>query len=300
MDRNLALEFVRVTEAAAIAAASWIGRGDKNAADGAAVDEMRDRFNQIDFRGRIVIGEGTKDEAPELYEGESVGKGKGSILDIAVDPLEGTTNTALGHPNAMSVIVVGSAGSLMPMPTEQFYIEKIAAGPAAGKVIDLDAPVAVNLKKVAKALGKDVRELTAVVLERDRHKKLIAELRKANVRIRLIAHGDLAPGIATCFPESGIDLVLGIGGTPEAVLAAAAIKILGGQLLARFPNHKKIYTADDLAKGTQLTFTATGVIDGPLLRGVKVSDHKIITHSLVIRGQSGTLRYITTHHHVKQ
>ena len=300
MDRNLALEFVRVTEAAAIAAAGWIGRGDKIAADRVAVDEMRDRFNQIDFAGRVVIGEGTKDEAPELYEGESLGTGKGLTMDIAVDPLEGTTNTAFGYPNAMSVIVVGAKGSLMPMPKGKFYIEKIAVGPQAANVIDIEAPAMENVKKVAKALGKSPQELTVVVLERPRHQTLINELRKVNVRIRLINAGDLAPGIATCFPESGIDMVMGIGGTPEAVLAAAAMKIMDGQILARFPNEKKVFDANDLAKGNKLTFTATGVIDGPLLQGVRFTDHMIVTHSVVMRAQSGTIRYITTHHHAKK
>ncbi|MEK7615877.1 MAG: class II fructose-bisphosphatase [Patescibacteria group bacterium] len=295
----MALEFVRVTEAAAIAAASWIGKGDKNAADKAAVDEMRDRFNQIDFKGRVVIGEGTKDEAPELFEGELLGTGKGSEMDIAVDPLEGTTNTAFGYPNAMSVIVAGAAGSLMPMPKGKFYIEKIAVGPQAAKVIDLEAPVKVNINKVSKALGKSPQEVTVVVLERDRHKALINDLRKAGARVRLINAGDLAPGIATCFPDSGIDMVMGTGGTPEAVLAAAAIKIMGGQIFARFPEEKKIFDANDLAKGNQLTFTATGIIEGPLLKGITISDHIITTHSVVMRLASKTIRYITTHHHAK-
>ncbi len=297
MDRNLALEFVRVTEAAAIAAASWIGRGDKIAADQAAVDEMRDRFNQIDFAGRVVIGEGTKDEAPELYEGERVGSGKGPAMDIAVDPLEGTTNTAFGYPNAMCVVVSGAKGSLMQMPKGKFYIEKIAVGPQAASVIDIEAPVKENVQKVAKALGKSPKELTVVVLERDRHQKLINELRKVGVRIHLINAGDLAPGIATCDQESGIDMVMGTGGTPEAVLAAAAIKIMGGQLLCRFPDEKKVLDANDLAKGNQLTFTATGVIDGPLLQGVRFFNNSITTHSVVMRASSKTIRYITTHHH---
>jgi len=312
MDRNLALEFVRVTEAAAIAASAWIGRGDKHKADGAAVDEMRDRFNQIDFSGRIVIGEGAKDEAPELYTGEKVGTGKGPNVDLAVDPLECTDSVAYGRYNALSVIAAGARGSLLSAPDT--YMEKIAAGPKAGKVIKLDAPARVNIAKTAKALGKKVGDITVVILDRDRHRKLIDEVRKAGARVRLITDGDVAGGIAPCMPESGIDLLMGIGASAEAVLAATAIKILGGQIFCRFKskddhqralvkkhglNEKKIYTTNDLAKGKVLTFTATGVIDGPLLQGVRSENGKIITHSLVIRGQSGTVRYITTHHKKK-
>jgi fructose-1,6-bisphosphatase II len=310
MDRNLALEFVRVTEAAAIAAAKWIGKGDAKKADGAAVDEMRDRFNQMDFSGTVVIGEGLKDEAPELYVGEKIGKGDGPAMDIAVDPLECTDSVASGRYNALSVIASGAKGSLLSAPDT--YMEKIAAGPRAKNAIDLDAPVGTTIKKVAKALGKKPNDVTVVVLERDRHIELIAGIRKAGARVRLITDGDIAGGIAPCMPESGIDLLMGIGASAEAVLAAAAIKILGGEILCRFKpkndahaeliknaglNTKKIYSADDLAKGKMLTFTATGVIDGPLLPGVRFAPEHIVTHSLVIRGQSGTARYITTHHH---
>jgi fructose-1,6-bisphosphatase II len=328
MDRNLALEFVRVTEAAAIAAAKWIGRGDKHKADGAAVDEMRSRFNQIDFSGTIVIGEGKKDEAPELYTGEKVGRGwkkadksqrdfqparYNSAFDLAVDPLECTDSVAYGRYNALSVIVAASRGSLLSAPDT--YMEKIAAGPKAGKVINLDAPVAMNIKKTAKALGKKVGDITVCVLDRERHRELIDQVRKAGARARLITDGDVAGGIAPCMPESGIDLLMGIGASAEAVLAGAAVKILGGQLFCRFKpkdehhfnllkrhglNTKKVYGVDDLCKGKILTFTATGVIDGPLLLGVRFTDSAIITHSLVIRGQSGTIRYITTHHHEKR
>lgn len=308
-DRNLALEFVRVTEAAAIAAARWIGRGDKLAADAAAVDEMRDRFNQLDFKGRVVIGEGAKDEAAELYTGEIVGKGKEPEMDLAVDPLECTDSVAHGRYNALAVIAAGAKGSLLSAPDT--YMEKIAAGPGAGEVIDLDAPVATNIKKAAKALGKKVEDMTVVVLDRDRHEQLIADVRKAGARVRLITDGDVAGGIAPCMPESGIDMLMGIGASAEAVLAATAIKIMGGEMLCRFkPKNeahaalikehglgtKKIYAVDDLAKGKVLTFTATGVIDGPLLQGVRFTDKGIITHSLVIRGVSGTVRYITAHH----
>ncbi len=312
MDRNLALEFVRVTEAAAIAAAKWIGRGEAKKADGAAVDEMRDRFNQIEFNGRVVIGEGSKDEAPELYTGEKVGKGNGPLVELAVDPLEATDSVAFGRYNAISVIAAGPKGSLLSAPDT--YMEKIASGPKAAKVINLDVSVKVNIQKTAKALGKSVKEVTVILLERERHNKLIAEIRKTGARVRLITDGDVAAAIAPSVPDSGIDLLMGIGASTEAVLAAAAIKTLGGQLLCRFKpkndkhlelvkkfglNTKKIYAVNDLTKGKILTFTATGIIDGPLLNGVQMSGDTIITHSMVIRGSSGTIRYITTHHRKK-
>jgi fructose-1,6-bisphosphatase II len=309
MERNLALEFVRVTEAAAVAAAHWIGRGDKLKADGAAVDAMRDFFNQIDFSGRVVIGEGSKDEAPELYTGEKLGRGGRPTLDIAVDPLECTDSVAYGRYNALSVIVAGTRGSLLSAPDT--YMEKIAAGRRAAKVIDLDAPVATNIKKTAKALGKSVGDITVVILDRERHKDLIKDVRKAGARVRLITDGDVAGAIAPSMPESGIDLLMGIGASAESVLAAAAVKALGGELLCRFRsknehqeklvkkaglNEKKIYGAEDLVKGEEFTFTATGVIDGPLLDGVRFTADGAITHSLIIRGASGTVRYMTTHH----
>lgn len=310
MDRNLALEFVRVTEAAAIAAAEWIGRGDKIAADKAAVDAMRSRFNQVDFAGTVVIGEGKKDEAPELYTGERLGTGRGPEMDIAVDPLEATTSVALGRSNALCVIVTGPKGSLLGAPDTG--MEKLAVGPAARGVIDLDAPVDHNLRRIATALGKDINELTVMVLERDRHQKLMTQIRQAGARLRLITDGDIA-AVATCFPESGVDVLMGTGGSTEGVLAAAAIKILGGEILCRFAPRKpedevaireagfsdlkKIFRASELARGGQITFTATGVIDGPLLRGVLLQSTRIVTHSMVLRGASKTLRYITAYHH---
>ena len=309
MDRNLALEFVRVTEAAAIASAHWVGRGEAKKADAAAVDEMRDRFNQIDFKGCVMVGEGAKDEAAELYTGEVVGKGKAPEMDLAVDPLECTDSVAHGRYNALSVIAAGAKGSLLSAPDT--YMEKIAAGPEAAKVIDLDAPVGVNIKKAAKALGKKVGDLTVLTLDRDRHKSIIEETRKAGARIRLITDGDVAGAIATCMPESDIDLLITVGGSAEAVIAAVPIKVLGGEMFCRFKaknehhaglikkaglNEKKIYAVKDLAKGKVLTFTATGVIDGPLLKGVQFTNRGIVTHSVVIRGQSGTIRYIETHH----
>ena len=313
MDRNLALEFVRVTEAAAIAAAGWIGKGDKNGADGAAVDAMRDHFNRIDFNGTVVIGEGQKDEAPELYTGEKLGKRNGHpnepVVELAVDPLECTDSVAHGRYNALSVIVAGPKGSLLSAPDT--YMEKIAAGPEAANVIDLDAPTSANIKKAAKALGKQVSEMTVVILDRERHKKLIEEVRIAGARVRLITDGDVAGAIAPSMTKSGIDLLMGIGASTEAVLAAGGIKTLGGEILARFKpkdeahlamlkkhglDTKKIYSAEDLAKGDELMFTATGIIDGPLLSGVRFIDDGAITHSIVMRGKTGTIRYITTHH----
>ncbi len=310
MDRNLALEFVRVTEAAAIAAAHWVGRGDKHAADQAAVDAMRERFNQMDFRARVVIGEGTKDEAPQLYTGEGLGRGTGEMLDLAVDPLEATDSVAHGRTNAITVIVAGPKGTLLSAPDT--YMEKLAVGPAAKGVIDLDAPALENISKVARALGKDVREITVVVLDRERHKELIGNIRDSGARVMTITDGDVAGAIASCQNNSGVDLLMGIGASAEAVLAAAAIKILGGEILCRFKPRSDedaqniraagiadlntIFRAEDLAKGSMLTFTATGVIDGPLLPGVRFEPHHIITHSVVMRASSGTIRYITTHH----
>jgi fructose-1,6-bisphosphatase II len=317
MDRNLALEFVRVTEAAAIAAAEWMGKGDKNKADQAAVREMRARFNQIDFCGRVVIGEGEKDEAPRLYIGEILGKCKNPQMDLAIDPLECTDSVAWGRYNAISVIAAGPKGSLLKAPDT--YMNKIAVGKEAAKTIRFKVPVKINLQKIAKALQKDIKDVVVVVLDRPRHEKLIKEIRQAGARVRLITDGDVAAAIATCLPESGIDALMGIGGSTEAVLAAAAVKVFGGELLCQFVPKKeedwpkikeyleeikindarKIFRAEDLAKGDFLTFTATGVIEGPFLNGVLFQKDKIVTHSIVIRAKSGTIRYITTHHHNK-
>ncbi len=317
MDRNLALEFVRVTEAAAIAAAHWMGRGDGKAADKAAVDEMRDRFNQINFSGRVVIGEGSKDKSPKLYTGEKVGLGGEPQMDLAVDPLEATDSVAFGRTNALAVIVAGPKDSLLHAPDT--YMNKIAGGNQAAKVIDLDAPVKDNIKKTAKAIGKDIGEVTVVVLDRSRHQELIKDIRNAGARVRLITDGDVAAAVAACLPDSGIDLLMGVGGSTEAVLAAAPVKILGGQIFARFkprsPQDEKeimeclnadgikdlnnLFDAESLAKGQQLTFTATGVIEGPLLTGVLFKKDVVITQSVVIRAKSGTIRYITTHHRHK-
>jgi len=312
MDRNLALEFVRVTEAAAIEAAKWVGRGEKKKADEAAVCAMRSRFNQVDFKGTVVIGEGEKDEAPMLYNGEKVGTGKGEEMDLAIDPLECTDSVAFGRYNAISVIASGKKGSLLKAPDT--YMEKLAVGPSAKDVVSLDFSVEKNLKNIAKALKKPVSELTVMILDRERHQKLIDEVRQVGSRVRLITDGDVSAAIATCFEDSGVDVYMGIGGSTEAVLAAVAMKVMGGEILCRFKpkNEKdkekvhsfgfkdlnKVYKSEDLAKGRQLSFTATGVIDGPLLKGVVFEKKRIITHSVVIRGVSGTIRYITTHHHL--
>ena len=312
MDRNLALEFVRVTEAGAIAAAHWMGRGDNNAADGAAVAAMRKRFHDLDFTGTIVIGEGEKDEAPELYIGEKLGTGKGVELDIAVDPLECTNSVAHGTPNAISVIATGTKGSLFHAP--DMYMEKIACGPGAKGAIDLDKSTEDNIVAVAHALKKDVAELVVILLDRPRHEELIKEIRAVGARVRLITDGDVAGAIAPSLPESGIDLLMGIGASAEGVLAATAIKCLGGDLQCRLKPkneaqvqrlaamgvadaHKKL-SAEDLAKGQDLTFTATGVIGGPLLRGVRHTSDYIITHSVVMRVRSGTVRFIETQHRI--
>lgn len=309
---NLALEFVRVTEAAAIAASEWIGRGDKIAADQAAVNAMRSRLNLIDFQGKVVIGEGEKDEAPMLYTGEKVGRGKSPVMDLAIDPLECTDSVAYGRYNALTVIAAGPKGSLLHAP--DMYMNKLAVGPAAAKLVDLDAPVAATIKTVAKALGKDKREVTVLTLERERHHKLIEEIRSAGARVRTITDGDIAGGIAPSLEDSGIDILMAIGASTEAVLAAAAIRVLGGQIFARFaPRDErdkkalkeagitkldKIFTTEDLVRSNDITFTATGVIDGPLLNGIVTKGNKIITHSMVLRGLSKTKRIITAEHSV--
>jgi fructose-1,6-bisphosphatase II len=313
MDRNLALEFVRVTEAAAIASARWMGKGDNHAADGAAVAEMRDRFNFVDFDGTVVIGEGERDEAPMLFIGEKVGTKKGLQIDLALDPLEGTTITAKGGPNAISVLAASPKGTLLNAPDT--YMNKIAAGGKAGKVISLDASVEENLNAVADALGKPVEEVTAVILERDRHKELIEKVRKAGARIRLIPDGDISGAISPSIEGSGIDLLLGIGAAPEGVISAVAVKCLGGGMQGRlsFRNQDerkraidmgvgdpdRLLKIDDLAKGDEGMFVATGVTDGTMLKGVKFLGNKIQTHSVVMRGKTKTIRFIETLHHVK-
>jgi fructose-1,6-bisphosphatase II len=309
-DRNLALELVRVTEAAAMGASRWIGRGDKNAADQAAVDLMRLMINTVSMRGTVVIGEGEKDEAPMLYNGEDVGDGDGPEVDVAVDPLEGTRLTALGMSNAISVIAVAERGSLF-FPGAALYMDKIAVGPQAADAIDIEASATENVRRVAEAKGMKPDELTVVVLERERHDDLIAELRDAGARVNLIRDGDVAPSIAAAQPFTGVDILMGIGGTPEGVISAAALKCLGGAMQGKlWPRNEderqrlldagfeidRVLTQDDLVRGEDVFVSATGVTGGALLRGVRVSGAGVETESLVMRSRSGTVRRIAAYH----
>jgi len=309
-DRNLAMELVRVTEAAALAAGRSMGRGDKEAADQAAVDAMRVVLNGISMDGVVVIGEGEKDEAPMLYNGEEIGDGNPPLVDIAVDPIDGTTLTALGRPNAISVIALSERGTMFN-PGPCVYMEKIAVGPDARDAIDLNASVSDNLKGVADALGKDVDDVTVVCLDRDRHTDIIREVREAGARIRLIPDGDVAGAISVAWPESGADLLFGIGGTPEGVIAACALKCLGGRIIGRlWPRNDderaaavadgydldRVLDIDDLAGGDDVFFAATGVTDGDLLRGVRYHGDGASTSSLVMRSKSGTIRRINATH----
>jgi fructose-1,6-bisphosphatase II len=309
-DRNLALELVRVTEAAAMGAARWVGRGDKIAADQAAVDLMRLMVNTVSMQGVVVIGEGEKDEAPMLYNGEEVGDGTGPQVDVAVDPLEGTRLTALGIPGAISVMAVAERGSMF-FPGAAMYMDKIAVGPEAAEVIDIDASPTENVRRVAEAKGLDVGDLTVVVLERDRHEGLISELREAGARVRLIRDGDVAPCIAAAQPFTGIDMLMGVGGTPEGVISAAALKCLGGAvqgrlwprsdgeraaLLAAGYDVDAKLTQDDLVTGEDVFVAATGVTGGFFLQGVRVSAAGVETESMVMRSRSGTTRRIEAFH----
>jgi fructose-1,6-bisphosphatase II len=309
-DRNLALELVRVTEAAAMGAARWVGRGDKNAADQAAVDLMRLMINTVSMRGVVVIGEGEKDEAPMLYNGEPVGDGSGPEVDVAVDPLEGTRLTALGMPNAIAVIAVAERGTMF-FPGAAVYMDKIAVGPEAADAIDIDATPTENVRRVAEAKSMRPQEITVVVLERDRHDRLIAELREAGARVNLIRDGDVAPSIAAAQSVRGVDMLMGIGGTPEGVISAAAIKCLGGALRGRlWPRDDaerealtsagydvdRVLTENDLVGGDDVFVAATGVTSGALLQGVRTSAAAVETESLVMRSRSGTVRRITAYH----
>ncbi|MBC7242261.1 MAG: class II fructose-bisphosphatase [Anaerolineae bacterium] len=309
-DRNLALELVRVTEAAALAAGRWMGRGDKEAVDRAAVEAMRLVLNTIRMDGIVVIGEGEKDQAPMLYNGERLGTGDPPQVDIAVDPVEGTTLLAQGQPNALSVVAMAERGTMF-FPGPIVYMDKIAVGPEAKGAIDIEAPVAVNLRNVARARGKDINDLTVVMLDRDRHKKLIEEVRHVGARIRLLPHGDVAGGLMTAMESTGIDILLGIGGSPEAVLTACALKCVGGEIQAKlWPRNEeerrkalemgydlnRIYTTDDLCSGQNIFFSATGITDGELLRGVRYFGGGARTETLVMRSKSGTVRRIEAVH----
>ncbi len=309
-DRNLALELVRVTEAAAMAASRWMGRGDKDGADGAAVNAMRVVLQNVRMDGVVVIGEGEKDNAPMLYNGERIGDGSPPEVDIAVDPIDGTTPTALGRGGALSVIAVSERGTLFD-PGPCVYMEKIAVGPRARGSVDIRRSPTDNLVAVSKAVGKRVRDLTAVILDRPRHADLIAEVRASGARIRLISDGDVAAAIATGWPGSGVDILLGVGGTPEGVLAAAALTCMGGEIQGRlWPRNDEeraatigagydvdaVLTTEDLVRGDNCFFAATGVTDGELLRGVRYHDFGATTQSLVMRSKSGTIRLIDATH----
>ncbi len=308
--RNLALDLVRVTEAAALSAARWLGKGDKEAGDGAAVDAMRMSFNVIDIDGVVVIGEGEKDQAPMLYNGERVGTGKGPKMDVAVDPVEGTRLLAFGRPNAISVISIAPRGTMFN-PGPAFYMKKLVVGPEARNVIDLEAPVEDNLKNIAKALGKDVDDLVVFVLDKPRHQQLIADIRKAGARIQLHTDGDVAGALMAVSPDSDVDVMMGTGGTPEGVLAATAIKILGGEILAKLDPQSeqekknvldagydlnKVLNVDELITSEDIFFAATGISGGTFLKGVRYTGRGAVTHSMVMRGKTGTIRYIESHH----
>ena len=309
-DRNLALELARVTEAAALGAARWIGRGDKESADQAAVDAMRLMLDTVQMDGVVVIGEGEKDEAPMLFNGEAVGSGSGPEVDVAVDPLEGTRLTALGQPNAISVIALAERGTIF-FPGVAVYMDKIAVGPEAADAVDIDASPAENVRRIAGAKGSRPGDVRAVVLERDRHERLIAELREAGARVILIRDGDVAPSIAAADPHGDVDLLIGIGGTPEGVISAAAIKCLGGAIQGKlWPRDDderrrleeagydvdRVLTTDDLVAGADVFVAATGVTGGSLLDGVRYTADGAVTESMVMRSSSGTVRRIEAEH----
>ena len=312
-DRNLALELVRVTEAAAMGAGRWVGRGDKLAADQAAVDAMRAMLDTVVMDGVVVIGEGEKDEAPMLYNGEAVGQGEGPAVDVAVDPLEGTRLTAFGQPNAIAVIAVAERGSMF-FPGAAVYMEKIAAGADSAGVIDINATPTENVHAVAKAKGRRVTDIRVVVLERERHEALIGELREAGARVNLIRDGDVAPAIAAARPETGVDLLYGIGGTPEGVISAAALKCVGGgiqgklwprtdeerqALVAAGYDLDRVLRTDDLVASDDV-FVAAGVTTGALLRGVRYVTDGAVTDSIVMRSRSGTVRRIEARHQLSK
>jgi fructose-1,6-bisphosphatase II len=309
-DRNLALELVRVTEAAALAAGRWVGRGDKEDADQAAVDGMRAMLDTVSMAGVVVIGEGEKDEAPMLFNGEEVGDGNGPPVDVAVDPLEGTRLTAKGQPNAIAVIAVAERGTMF-FPGAAVYMDKIATGPEAIEAIDIEAPPRENVERVAKAKGMRPSEVSVVVLERDRHEALIDELRSTGCKVHLIPDGDVAPAIAAARPQTGVDLLMGIGGTPEGVIAAAALKCVGGGVQGKlWPRNDeergelvgagfdldRVLTTDDLVSGEDVFVAATGVTTGALLRGVQYRPGGAVTDSIVMRSRSGTVRRIEATH----
>jgi fructose-1,6-bisphosphatase II len=313
-DRNLALELVRVTEAGAMAAGRWVGRGDKEGGDGAAVDAMRELVNSVSMRGVVVIGEGEKDNAPMLFNGEEVGNGDGPDCDFAVDPVDGTTLMSKGMPNAISVLAVAERGAMFD-PSAVFYMDKIAVGPDAVDAIDITAPIGENIRRVAKVRNATASDITVVILDRPRHRQLIDDVRATGARIRLITDGDVAGAISACRPDSGTDLLAGIGGTPEGIIAAAAIRCMGGAIQAKLAptddaerqkasdagyDLDQILTTEDLVSGENVFFCATGVTEGDLLKGVRYYGGGCTTHSIVMRSKSGTVRMIEAYHRLSK
>ena len=308
--RNLALELVRVTETAAIAAARWVGRGAKNDADQVAVDGMRKMINTVSMNGVIVIGEGEKDQAPMLFNGEQVGDGNGPSVDVAVDPIDGTTLTAKGMNNAISVIALAERGTMFD-PTTVFYMKKLVVGPEAAEVVDITAPVKENLRRIAKAKRRDIESLTVVLLDRPRHDQLVKEIRETGARIKFITDGDVAGAVEAARDETGIDALMGIGGTPEGIIAACAMKCLGGVIqailhprdeaerekaIANGMDLEKVLTTNDLVSGENVFFAATGITDGELLKGIRFTNRYIQSNSLVMRSRSKTIRFISSEH----
>jgi fructose-1,6-bisphosphatase II len=308
--RNLALELVRVTETAAIAASRWVGRGAKNDADQVAVDGMRKMINTVSMNGVIVIGEGEKDQAPMLFNGEQVGDGNGPSVDVAVDPIDGTTLTAKGMNNAISVIALAERGTMFD-PTTVFYMKKLVVGPEAADVVDITAPVKENLRRIAKAKRRDIESLTVVLLDRPRHDQLVKEIRETGARIKFITDGDVAGAVEAARDETGIDALMGIGGTPEGIIAACAMKCLGGVIQAILHPRdeaerekaiengmdlEKVLTTNDLVSGENVFFAATGITDGELLKGIRFTNRYIQSNSLVMRSRSKTIRFISSEH----
>ncbi|WP_217164856.1 class II fructose-bisphosphatase [Streptomyces sp. AC512_CC834] len=313
-DRNLAMELVRVTEAAAMAGGRWVGRGDKNGADGAAVRAMRALVQTVSMNGVVVIGEGEKDEAPMLFNGERVGDGTGAEVDIAVDPIDGTTLTANGMTNAIAVLAAAERGSMFD-PSAVFYMDKLVTGPEAADFVDINAPVSVNIRRIAKAKRRTPEDVTVVILDRPRHQSLIKEVRETGARIKLISDGDVAGSILALREGTGIDLLLGVGGTPEGIISACAVKCLGGTIQGKLwpkddeerrraidAGHdlERVLTTDDLVSGDNVFFVATGITDGELLRGVRYRSETATTDSIVMRSKSGTVRRIDSEHRLSK
>jgi len=313
--RNLGMELVRATEAAAVAAARWMGRGDKNAADQAAVNAMRFVLGGVDMHGVVVIGEGEKDEAPMLFIDEVIGHGQTPDVDIAVDPIDGTRLTALGLPGAIAVVAAAPRGTLYGAPPGVFYMEKIAVGPEAAGAIDITRPVKENIRSVARKKGCDASDITVVILDRPRHDHIVKEIRESGARIKLIGDGDVAAAIAAANPDSPVDMLVGVGGAPEAVIAASAIRCIGGEMQCRlYPRNEKerwqleglgvditqVLTIADLVRSDDVYFAATGITDGDLLQGVRFFSNGAVTYSIIMRGKTGTIRRMEAHHQLNK